>query len=95
MAFLTQAFDDTDENALARRMAAREAHLESARKLKSDGRLIHAGAILDESGNMIGSMLLFDVESQQEVEALMKGDPYTEKGVWVRWTITPVRLAPL
>ncbi len=54
MTFLVQAFDDSDENALERRMAAREAHLEAARKSKGDGRLITAGAILDEAGKMIG-----------------------------------------
>ena len=76
-------------------MAVREAHLEAARKSKGDGRLITAGAILDEAGKMIGSMLLFDLNSQEEVEEVLKADPYTKKGVWVRWSITPVRLAPL
>lgn len=95
MEFLVQAFDDSDENSLARRMAAREAHLEGARKLKADGRLITAGAMLDESGEMIGSMLLVNLNSREEVEELLQADPYSEKGVWVRWSIAPVRLAPL
>ncbi len=76
-------------------MAAREAHLEAARKAKGDGRLVTAGAILDESGKMIGSMLLFDLNSPEEVEEVLKADPYTQQGVWVRWSITPIRLAPL
>ncbi len=95
MSFLVQAFDDSDENALERRMAAREAHLEAARKSKADGRLITAGAILDESGRMIGSVLIFDLNSPGEVEELLNADPYTKQGVWVRWSITPIRLAPL
>ncbi len=40
-------------------------------------------------------MLLFDLNSQEEVEEVLKADPYTKHGVWVRWSITPVRLAPL
>ena len=95
MAFLVQAFDGEDSEAMARRMAVREQHLAGARVLKAAGKLLYAGALLDDAGKMTGSVLVFDLPTKEEVEAALRADPYTAGGVWLRWTITPFRPAPL
>jgi uncharacterized protein len=95
MPFLVQAFDGDDAESMTRRMAAREAHLATARKLKAEGALLFAGAMLDEAGKMTGSTLVFEAPDQAAVEAIIRADPYLAGDVWRRWTITPFRVAPL
>ena len=51
MQFLIVAHDGTDDEALDRRMAVREAHLEGARKRAASGMTILGGAMLDDDGN--------------------------------------------
>lgn len=95
MPFLVQAFDGTDSEAPARRLAARPRHIEVAKALKADGRLVIAGAMLNEAGGMTGSTLILDVPTDADAEALIRADPYVAGNVWQRWTITPFRVAQL
>ena len=60
MQFLIIAYDGTDEGALKRRMAAREAHLVGARAMKANGSMIVGGAILDDQGRMVGSSCIVE-----------------------------------
>jgi hypothetical protein len=46
--YLITAYDYTDTEALPRRMAVRQAHLDGARQLKEAGHLLLGGAILDD-----------------------------------------------
>jgi uncharacterized protein YciI len=46
------------------------------------GRVLIGGAILDEMGDMVGSVLLTDFASREEVEAWVAEDPYVTGGVW-------------
>lgn len=93
MQFLVIGHDDNDEGALQRRLDNRSAHLDNAKALKEQGILLDAGAMLDESEKMIGSMILFEAENKATVEQLIAQDPYTRNGVWVKTDITQVRLA--
>lgn len=85
--------DGQDADAPARRAAARQAHLDGAAVLKSDGRLVTGGALLDDEQKMIGSMLLLDVESEEEARRLMEDDAYSRQGVWQELTVWPFRRA--
>ena len=95
MQFLVIARDGTDAEALNRRMAARPAHFENARRMKACGQLITGGAMLDAEGRMIGSMLLAEFPDQAALEAAIAADPYVEGQVWQDIEIKPFRVAPL
>lgn len=89
------ALDYTDEGALERRMQAREEHLEGARTLKGQGNLIFAGAILDESGKMVGSNLILQFAGDEELEEWKRQEPYILKKVWEKVDIRPFKVAQL
>jgi len=91
--YVVIAKDGTDADAPARRAAVRTAHLETAKELLADGRLVTGGALLDEDGNMIGSMLLLDVPDEKAARDLMEADVYTRSGVWQDLQIWPYRKA--
>ncbi|MBC7892285.1 MAG: hypothetical protein H7Y12_08740 [Sphingobacteriaceae bacterium] len=82
MQFLLRAHDFTDEQALERRMAARPFHFETARKLKSDGHFVIGGAVLNDAGQMIGSMMVVDFPNETALQTWLQADPYVTQGVW-------------
>ena len=51
------------------------------------------GAILDEKGNMIGSMILYEFPDRTSLEERLKDEPYINGGVWKEIKISPFRLA--
>jgi uncharacterized protein YciI len=82
MRYAVIAHDGTDPGAKARRLAVRPAHLERVAPFVERGRVLIGGAILDEAGDMVGSVLLTDFASRDEVEAWVAEDPYVTGGVW-------------
>lgn len=95
MQFLVVAYDGTDSEAPARRSAARQAHLEKARQLKAEGHFVEGGALLNEEGQMIGSALILDFPTREQLDKCLAEDPYTTGHVWNEVSITPFRCAPL
>lgn len=95
MQFVVTAMDFTDEGALERRLANREAHLNGARALIANGSFISGGAILDDSGKMIGSSLHLEFPNREALEVLLQADPYVSGKVWERIEISAVRLLPI
>ncbi|MSO89479.1 MAG: hypothetical protein EXQ89_05890 [Rhodospirillaceae bacterium] len=95
MQFLLIAHDGTDAGAAERRRVARTAHLDGIARLKEAGNFIAGGAILDESGGMIGSACLLDFPSRDALDSWLKADPYTVGDVWREVEIRPFRLAAL
>ncbi|MBC3786752.1 YciI family protein [Spirosoma utsteinense] len=93
MQYVIHAYDHTDANALDRRMAARPAHFDYVRQLKANGQFILGGALLDADGQMIGSMLLLDLESEAQLDTYLKTDPYIVQGVWDKIDVKPFRRA--
>jgi uncharacterized protein YciI len=89
MRFVVMAYDGDDPEAGDRRAETRPHHLEGMRPLAADGRLLVAGAIVDEEGKPVGSMLLFDVEDRDALDDILMRDPYREAGVWERFEIWP------
>jgi uncharacterized protein YciI len=87
------AYDGTDEGALNRRLAVRDSHIAGAIELKNKGNLIAGGAILDDTGRMIGSTTYVEFESRAELDAWLERDPYVTGDVWRDIRITPIRLA--
>ena len=75
---------------LARRMAAREAHLAYAGEHLSMIKV--AGPLLDEAGDMAGSMFIIEAPDKAAVEAFSAADPYRLADVFERVEIWPWRI---
>lgn len=95
MQFVVTAFDYTDAAALERRMTHREQHLGGVRKLIAEGHFLSGGAILDDSGKMIGSTLHVEFADRAELDAQLRKDPYVTGRVWEKIEVRQVRLVPL
>jgi len=95
MQFLLIAYDGTDEGAFERRMKARPEHLEKISHVKKAGEFLFGGAILDDTGKMIGSMILYDVSDRAALDERLKDEPYVYNKVWERIEIKPFRLATI
>jgi uncharacterized protein len=93
MEFLLLGYDGTDPGAPERRQAVRADHLEHARNLKQQGKLVLGGAILDDNGQMVGSAMVFDVESEAEFREILARDPYLTGKVWEDIQVKPFRVA--
>ena len=77
MQFIVTGYDGNDDKALERRMNAREAHLN----------------MVDESGNMKGSMMVVEFASREQLDAWLKVEPYIINNVWQRVEIVECKVA--
>lgn len=75
---------------LDKRLAQRPAHLDYLQSLH--GKLKIAGAMLDaDLKTPTGSMLIFEGESEAEVQAMIARDPYTLAGLFETVSLVPWR----
>ena len=87
--------DVTDS--LARRQAARPAHVERLEQLKNQGRLLLAGpypAIDAEDPGMAGysgSLIVAEFDSLEDARAWADADPYVSAGVYAEISVRPFR----
>lgn len=93
MQFLLVAYDGTDSEALERRMKVRPEHLERVAVLKQRGEFLLGGAILNDEGKMIGSMIVYEFPDRASLDESLKHEPYVKYGVWKKVEIRPYRLA--
>ncbi|PHO09937.1 hypothetical protein CPG37_06240 [Malaciobacter canalis] len=93
MQYLIIAYDN--DNALDKRLEAREAHVEGAKKLMAEGKIIEAGALIEED-QMVGSTLFVDFENDDELNEWLESEPYVTNNVWNmdEFQIVPVKLLP-
>ena len=91
--YLVTGYDYTDEGALDRRMAVRPHHLEAAKELKEKGNYLFGGAILNDEGRMIGSIMVFQFGTEEELEAWKQNEPYIIQKIWETVDIKPFRVA--
>jgi hypothetical protein len=66
--------------ALDIRKANREDHLAHIRS--SGGAIVQAGPFLDADGQMCGSLLIFEADDRETVEAWAAADPYALAGLF-------------
>lgn len=71
------------------RSATRPAHL--AYLNSHAARLVQAGPMLDAADKPCGSLLIVDVPDRAAAEALAKGDPYAQAGLFESTVIRPYR----
>jgi uncharacterized protein YciI len=93
MTYLVIAWDGRDPEAPQRRQAVREQHLQEIQPAVDGGVVQLGGALLDGEGNMIGSALIVEAASREELDALLQQDIYSRAGVWQAFEIYPFRRA--
>lgn len=79
--------------ALPLRLQHRPAHLEVLSALDREGRMHHAGAILDTTGTPCGSVVVFSAESLEAAQAVVAADPFVINGVFERHTVYETKRA--
>ena len=95
MQFIIIAYDGTDEGALERRLAAREAHLKAGKEMFDNGKWLYGAAILNDDGKTIGSMVVCDFPSRSELEEQwLKNDPYIIGNVWKKIAVNRAQVPP-
>ncbi|PVV03246.1 hypothetical protein BB560_002286 [Smittium megazygosporum] len=92
--FFIKVYDFTDEEALSRRMAVRQQHIEGMKPVYGSGVLVTGGAILDDNGKMIGSALILKAESKEAAIELMSNDVYATGRAWDMSTVDIVNYKP-
>ncbi|MBL8771037.1 MAG: YciI family protein [Phenylobacterium sp.] len=86
--FLLTCIDKPDS--LNVRMGAREAHLAYVRQRLDQVKV--GGPLLDDAGDMAGSMLILDLPDLAAAEAFTRDDPYALAGLFERVEIRPFRV---
>ena len=82
MQFRITAYDYTDKDALARRMAVRPRHLENILKVMEENKILCAGGITNEAGAPIGSFLIMDFPTREALDKYLESEPYIREKVW-------------
>jgi uncharacterized protein YciI len=91
--YLITGYDYTDDGALQRRMNVRPHHLDELKVLKEKSNYILGGAILDDDGKMIGSVMIMQFETEEELEAWKQSEPYITQKIWESVDIKPFKVA--
>ncbi|MBI3366742.1 hypothetical protein HY041_03895 [Candidatus Roizmanbacteria bacterium] len=87
MQFVIIGLDGTDEKAIERRTAARNAHIAMGDKLLKSGNLWYGTALLNDDGTMKGSLYVVDFPSEKELQNWLDKEPYVMGKVWQKITI--------
>jgi uncharacterized protein YciI len=66
----------------------RPTHREYLRGLIAKGQLAISGPFTDAPG----ALIVYEANSVEEAEALLRGDPFHAAGVFVRWTVRPWKM---
>jgi uncharacterized protein YciI len=94
MQFLILAYDAKDADALNRRMAAREAHIATLDRYKASGNMHIGAARLDDSGKMIGSVIIAEFSSRAELDKWLDEEPFVTAKVWDKIEVTACSIGP-
>ena len=63
----------------------RPLHRQYLTGLKERGQLAACGPFLDDSG----ALIVYEAASREDAEAILRGDPFHENGVFVSWVLRP------
>lgn len=93
--YLITAYDYTDDGAFKRRMDVRPHHLDGARELKANGNYVIGGAMLNDEGKMLGSIMILQFEDEEQLEAWKQSELYITQKIWESYDIKPFKVAEL
>ena len=91
MHYLVIGHDHPGATGKQRRAAARDAHLAQLTKATS-ARPVFGAAVLDDGGEMVGSMLVMDAESREALQTWLDEEPYVVGEVWREVTVQPCQV---
>ena len=63
----------------------RPVHRAYLAKLKAEGHLAVSGPFTDASG----ALIVYEASSREEAEALLRGDPFHDQGIFLNWVLRP------
>jgi len=92
--FIITGFDGIDDDAPKRRMAVREKHIAMGDRLRKEGKALYGVALLDENGNMIGSVYICEFPSRKELDEWLEVEPYVIGNVWKKVDIKQCKVGP-
>ena len=84
MLFVITAVDN--ENALPLRVATRPAHFDYAQRT---GAVRLGGPFLNDTGEMIGSLIIIEAADRAAAEEWQRNDPYMKAGLFARTELRP------
>ena len=90
--FVVIGHDSTDEGALERRRAARDAHLEVIAQSHTDGKQLMGCALMDDAGKMNGSVMVMNFENREELDQWLAREPYVSGKVWDKIEVIPCKI---
>ena len=85
MHFVIHALDRPDAGDL--RLSIREHHVDYLAGFN----VVFGGPLLDDEGEMCGSLIVVDMPDRTAVDALVAGDPYVKAGLFGQVTIRGLR----
>lgn len=91
MQFIIRAYDG--EGKLDKRIAVRARHFANIDRVRKH--VICAGAIRDEAGGMIGSLLVMEFKDRAELDDYLANEPYATEHVWVTIIVEQMTVAIL
>lgn len=94
MQFIIIGLDDTDDEAQARRAAARDAHLAICEDGVKKGEHLMGAAMLNDNEQMCGSVMIVDFPDRAALEDWLKTEPYVTGKVWNKIDIIPCKVGP-
>lgn len=94
MEFIVIGYDYKDEESIKRRMNVRSEHLKNADKMFKEEKLIFASALLNEKGEMNGSVMAVDFPTEDELrKKWLDNEPYITGKVWQEIIVAPAKFA--
>jgi uncharacterized protein len=93
MQFMVLGYDGTDSKAIDRRLKVRADHIALGNKLVESGNMV-VGVALLENNQMIGSMLIVDFPTREDVDKWLSIEPYVTGDVWQKIEVTPCQIGP-
>ncbi|WP_448568335.1 YciI family protein [Thalassotalea ganghwensis] len=95
MQYVVIAYDYTDNEALNRRLANREAHLAGISEMIKQGTFLSGGALLDDHGKMIGSSVHVNFADREQLQQWLDNDPYVVGNVWEKIQVNEAKFVTL
>ena len=87
------ARDGNDAEAQNRRQTVRPVHLAGAARLKAANQFVIGGAMLNEAGQMEGSVMIVQFETEEQFTEWYNNEPYITGNVWQSIEVKPFRVA--
>jgi len=94
MQFIIIGKDGKDSEALGRRIKARDAHIAYTDEAIKRGEQLMAAAMLDENGQMNGSVMIVEFDDRDALDHWLENEAYVTGEVWKDVLVIPCKVGP-